>query len=148
MAATLFSAVCSRVCPSGKTASFGITILVRSNQAATTSTGDVTIKIITNGISPFWDPMAVGMERAAKELCCQATWAGPPTAQIPDQKRLIEDAISSKVDGLAVRVTASIGVATLPDVAGSAEELLRAADKAMYKVKNSGKDGVFVAVEE
>ena len=53
-----------------------------------------------------------------------------------------------KADGLAVRVTASIGVATLPDVAGSAEELLRAADKAMYKVKNSGKDGVFVAVEE
>lgn len=51
-------------------------------------------------------------------------------------------------DGLALRVTASIGVATLPDVAGSAEELLRAADKAMYKVKNSGKDGVFVAVEE
>ena len=51
-------------------------------------------------------------------------------------------------EGLAIRVTASIGVATLPDVAGSAEELLRAADKAMYKVKHSGKDGVFVAVEE
>jgi diguanylate cyclase (GGDEF)-like protein len=48
-------------------------------------------------------------------------------------------------DGLSIRLTASIGVATLPDVAASAEELLRAADTAMYKVKASGKDGIFIA---
>ena len=47
-------------------------------------------------------------------------------------------------DGLSVRLTASIGVATLPDVAASAEELLRAADIAMYKVKAAGKDGIHV----
>jgi diguanylate cyclase (GGDEF)-like protein len=47
--------------------------------------------------------------------------------------------------GLSVHLSASIGVATLPDVAGSAEELLRAADMAMYKVKGSGKDGIYVA---
>jgi diguanylate cyclase (GGDEF)-like protein len=51
-------------------------------------------------------------------------------------------------DGLAIRLTASIGVATLPDVAGSAEELLRAADTAMYRVKDAGKDGIHIAVEE
>jgi diguanylate cyclase (GGDEF)-like protein len=48
-------------------------------------------------------------------------------------------------DGLSVHLTASIGVATLPDVAMSAEELLRAADMAMYKVKASGKDGIHIA---
>jgi len=48
-------------------------------------------------------------------------------------------------DGLSVHLTASIGVATLPDVAGSAEELIRAADKAMYLVKARGKDGIHVA---
>jgi diguanylate cyclase (GGDEF)-like protein len=48
-------------------------------------------------------------------------------------------------DGLSVHLTASIGVATLPDVANSAEELLRAADTAMYKVKASGKDGIYIA---
>jgi diguanylate cyclase (GGDEF)-like protein len=48
-------------------------------------------------------------------------------------------------EGLSVHLTASIGVATLPDVAASAEELLRAADMAMYKVKASGKDGVHIA---
>jgi diguanylate cyclase (GGDEF)-like protein len=50
-------------------------------------------------------------------------------------------------DGASVRLTASIGVATLPDMAGTAEELLRAADAAMYRVKASGKDGIQVALE-
>ena len=48
-------------------------------------------------------------------------------------------------DGLAVRLTASIGVATLPDAAQTAEDLLRVADTAMYKVKYEGKDGIHVA---
>jgi diguanylate cyclase (GGDEF)-like protein len=52
-----------------------------------------------------------------------------------------------KTDGLSVRLTASVGVATLPDVAGSAEELIRAADMAMYKVKEAGKNGIHVAEE-
>lgn len=50
-------------------------------------------------------------------------------------------------DGLSMRLTASIGVATLPNAAETAEELLRAADTAMYRVKASGKDGVLVAQE-
>ena len=48
-------------------------------------------------------------------------------------------------DGLAVKLTASVGVATLPDVTSSAEELLRASDRAMYHVKDTGKNGIFVA---
>jgi diguanylate cyclase (GGDEF)-like protein len=48
-------------------------------------------------------------------------------------------------NGLALRLTASVGVATLPDVAASAEELVRAADMAMYQVKDSGKNGVRIA---
>jgi diguanylate cyclase (GGDEF)-like protein len=48
-------------------------------------------------------------------------------------------------DGLAVRLTVSVGVATLPDVAILAEDLMKAADTAMYRVKESGKDGVYIA---
>lgn len=48
-------------------------------------------------------------------------------------------------EGLDVRLTISVGVATLPDSAQSAEELLRAADMAMYQVKAAGKDGIHVA---
>ena len=50
-------------------------------------------------------------------------------------------------DGLDIRLTASIGVATLPDVAASAEELIKAADTAMYRVKDKGKNGVLLATE-
>jgi diguanylate cyclase (GGDEF)-like protein len=50
-------------------------------------------------------------------------------------------------DLLNVRLTASVGIATLPDVAASADELVQAADRAMYKVKVSGKNGIHLAVE-
>ncbi|MEO6213624.1 MAG: GGDEF domain-containing protein [Vicinamibacterales bacterium] len=48
-------------------------------------------------------------------------------------------------DGLHIRLTVSVGVATLPDVAASVESLIQAADKAMYRVKGRGKNGIFVA---
>jgi diguanylate cyclase (GGDEF)-like protein len=48
-------------------------------------------------------------------------------------------------DGLDIHLTVSVGVATLPDVAASAEGLIQAADEAMYHVKEHGKNGIFVA---
>jgi diguanylate cyclase (GGDEF)-like protein len=47
--------------------------------------------------------------------------------------------------GLAVRLTASVGVATFPDHAMSALDLIRAADFAMYAAKARGRDGLCVA---
>jgi diguanylate cyclase (GGDEF)-like protein len=49
-------------------------------------------------------------------------------------------------DGLNLHLTASVGVATLPDVAGTSDELVQAADAAMYRVKDRGKNGIQVAV--
>ena len=46
---------------------------------------------------------------------------------------------------LDVRLTASVGVATLPDVTLVPEELLRAADEAMYRVKERGKNDFILA---
>ena len=51
-------------------------------------------------------------------------------------------------EGLALHVTASIGVATLSTAGGSSEGLLKAADRAMYHVKDSGKNGIHVAEGE
>jgi diguanylate cyclase (GGDEF)-like protein len=48
-------------------------------------------------------------------------------------------------DGLDVALTASVGVATLPDVAESGDDLLSAADRAMYEVKDRGKNGIQAA---
>jgi diguanylate cyclase (GGDEF)-like protein len=47
--------------------------------------------------------------------------------------------------GLNVHLTASIGVATRANAAGSPDELVQAADSAMYKVKDRGKNGIQVA---
>jgi diguanylate cyclase (GGDEF)-like protein len=46
---------------------------------------------------------------------------------------------------LDVRLTASVGIATLPDVTLVPEELLRAADEAMYRVKERGKNDFSLA---
>jgi diguanylate cyclase (GGDEF)-like protein len=50
-----------------------------------------------------------------------------------------------EADGLKIRLTVSVGVATLPDVAASVEALIQAADQAMYRVKERGKNGIYVA---
>jgi diguanylate cyclase (GGDEF)-like protein len=47
--------------------------------------------------------------------------------------------------GLEVRLTASVGIATLPADAQTAEGLVEAADRAMYWVKEHGKNGIRVA---
>jgi diguanylate cyclase (GGDEF)-like protein len=48
-------------------------------------------------------------------------------------------------EGLNIHLTISVGVATMPDAARSVEELVKAADTAMYRVKDAGKNGVKVA---
>jgi diguanylate cyclase (GGDEF)-like protein len=48
-------------------------------------------------------------------------------------------------DGLSIQLTVSVGVATLPDVAASADALIQAADEAMYWVKEHGKNGIHVS---
>jgi diguanylate cyclase (GGDEF)-like protein len=47
--------------------------------------------------------------------------------------------------GPGSRLTASIGVATMPEAANTAEGLLEAADAAMYRVKEEGKNGIHMA---
>jgi two-component system cell cycle response regulator len=48
-------------------------------------------------------------------------------------------------EGLEIHLTASVGVATLPDVAAAPDELVQAADTAMYQVKQRGKNGIQAA---
>ena len=50
-----------------------------------------------------------------------------------------------QADGLRITLTASVGVATFPDAAATVEALIQAADLAMYRVKERGKNGIHVA---
>jgi diguanylate cyclase (GGDEF)-like protein len=47
--------------------------------------------------------------------------------------------------GPGSRLTASIGVATMPAAAQSADGVLQAADAAMYRVKEAGRNGIYIA---
>ena len=60
------------------------------------------------------------------------------------RERIAEHAFLER-DGLDIRLTASVGVASMPDVASTAEALIQAADEAMYFVKDHGKNGIHIA---
>lgn len=57
-------------------------------------------------------------------------------------RRSINETAFLEDRGLRIRVTASFGVATFPDDAATPEDLLRLADSAMYRVKETTRDGI------
>lgn len=50
-----------------------------------------------------------------------------------------------KEDGLNLKITVSIGVAVFPEHASTKEEIIKAADHAMYAAKNKSRNSVYVA---
>ncbi len=59
--------------------------------------------------------------------------------------KLIRDTTWLQADGLNVRITASVGVASYPGDSNAKSELLHLADEAMYQVKNTTRDSVAAA---
>ncbi|MGC4119540.1 MAG: sensor domain-containing diguanylate cyclase [Myxococcales bacterium] len=61
----------------------------------------------------------------------------------------LRDAVAQRVflqsAGLAVKLTASFGVATFPDDGADEEAILRLADMAMYRVKETGRNNIAAA---
>jgi diguanylate cyclase (GGDEF)-like protein len=60
-------------------------------------------------------------------------------------EKLRESVRQMHVPGLTRRVTASFGVASIPQHAGDGESLVRAADRALYAAKKAGRDQVCTA---
>ena len=75
--------------------------------------------------------------------CCCATFTPDRAARASRQRIAAHNFLAG--EGLDIRLTASVGVATLPGAAESADELVDAADTAMYQVKQSGKNGIQAA---
>jgi diguanylate cyclase (GGDEF)-like protein len=73
----------------------------------------------------------------------------PPSGALVIAERIrkaIEERVFLKPQGLAARISASIGIASYPDHALTPEGLIQKADQAMYRVKERDKNGIEVAV--
>lgn len=82
----------------------------KEQASAPSTTGDqkkVRIVLITNGNSPFWDPMEVGMRKAAEDLGCEAISRRPTTDSPALQRQIIEEYQAQKVDGIGISVIES-----------------------------------------
>jgi diguanylate cyclase (GGDEF)-like protein len=73
----------------------------------------------------------------------------PPqaAAQIAERiRKSVEQNTFLKKEGYALKMTASFGVASYPESAKTKEDLIRLADEAMYRVKNTTRNGVYAIV--
>jgi diguanylate cyclase (GGDEF)-like protein len=73
----------------------------------------------------------------------------PPSGALVIAERIrksIEDHVFLKPQGLAARISASVGIACYPDHALTPEALIQKADQAMYRVKERDKNGIEMAV--
>lgn len=59
------------------------------------------VAFVTNGVDPFWNIAAAGVEKAEQEFGVTCEVLMPPKG-IVDQKRMIESALSNGIDGLAI----------------------------------------------
>lgn len=60
-------------------------------------------------------------------------------------RKAMEEKVFLKQEGYLIRITASFGVATYPENAKTKEELLKIADRAMYRGKNTTRNVVYSA---
>jgi ribose transport system substrate-binding protein len=77
-------------------------------------------KVITNGISPFWEAMGKGLDAGKKALNVEADWQGPNPAEHNAQVKLVKDAVAAKVDGIAVSAIEADALAATIDEAVAA----------------------------
>lgn len=65
--------------------------------------GEVKIRVLTNGVSPFWDSMGKGLDAVKGELKgADASWQAPQGADNSAQKKTFDDMVASGADGIAV----------------------------------------------
>ncbi|MDB5097121.1 MAG: diguanylate cyclase [Cyanobacteria bacterium RYN_339] len=122
----------------------------RINDTYGHQTGDVALQQVAGRIATA---VRVGIDLVGRyggeEMVVLLPATDTPGAEVAAER--IRDAIAglplATVGGVDIFGTVSIGVATLPAAARSAEDLFAAADRALYIAKNDGRNRVVVAPE-
>lgn len=72
-----------------------------SDPSAPAEPDAIQLAFVTNGVDPFWNIAAAGVQKAEEEFGVSCEVLMPPKG-IVDQKRMIESALSNGIDGLAI----------------------------------------------
>lgn len=79
--------------------------------------GAPSYRLITNGISPFWDSMDRGMVAAQQALKVNAQWLGPNPSNNAEQVRIMNDAMAAGVNGIGISAIAPDALSNTIDTA-------------------------------
>ena len=68
------------------------------------ATGDILIRVITNGSDPFWDSMGIGLADGLKTVKADpgSKWLPPQGTDNNSQKTVFEQQLAANADGIAV----------------------------------------------
>lgn len=102
--------------------------------------GDHVLKIVAQRIAAFLAPGEICARYGGDEFVVISTCWGSPDVKLAQGMKLIESLNRPiVVDGQMVQVGASIGIASYPADGTSEDKLLRHADLALYRAKQSGR---------
>ncbi|GAB2569432.1 hypothetical protein Aab01nite_07560 [Paractinoplanes abujensis] len=109
--------------------------------------GDRVLVELSRRLSAVIRPGDLAARYGGEEFAVLLPGADPQAAaEIAERIRRVVAAAPFSVDeGREHRVTVSIGIAGLPSAAAGVDELVLAADRALYEAKNSGRDRVCAA---
>jgi diguanylate cyclase (GGDEF)-like protein len=109
--------------------------------------GGQTLKEVADRIAALVKPPDMASRYGGDEYVLVLPGKGPEAALALAEsiRKSIEAEPFLKSNNLACRITASIGIACFPKHGSTSDELLSRADKAMYRVKESGKNRVELA---
>ncbi len=109
-------------------------------------TGDRILKGVARVVKKGVRTSDVVARYGGEEFCIVLPETGKENAvRAAERIRGMIETFSLNVEGRRLTVTVSMGVATYPDDAGNVQELVREADKALYRAKARGKNQVVEA---
>ena len=106
----------------------------KASEAGGVKRSDISIQVVTHGQAsdPFWSVVQNGVDQAKKDLGVKVTYRSPQKFDVVSMRQLIDSAIASKPDGLAV---------SLPDPTALGPSVTKAVKAGIPVVTlNSGSD--------